>query len=570
MPFKKFAIRVFRKKGRLYLEYFRSPVEREIEDLENLILDRIYRDLLNSIIGLEFVVVERKFHYKVSVLGEYIFSVDIAGQKTRAHLTKEQEEIFNQTFGNVRTMYNNAVAEMESSEKGWNYEYPDYNHFKYRDCLEEISKEEYEIDKGYLEKEKKDYEEAIAIIERRLQDPNDELHNNEAIMRHYNMKEKRQKADEYFVTQRWGKYYYVTRKKKEDFWNVSPSKTFVCGRDHFENALKRYKSGISGKPRFHSKYYRKSFSVKCIYGSNGRDIEVKNPTRKHWGSITVAGLGRIKLSRRMRKLLPAHLVSSNRSLQEITFSKEPSGKFYCSFSVLRVTEVDKFDYLEALNKDKGSVREVEMGRVFELDRVIGVDLGVKNPLTIYDGVKEWVEELEKPFFKYKNELVKAQQEMSKLEKGTEEYRCKKEEVAKIHERIRHFRDNSLHQITNRLTRDFSYIVTENLSVKEMLKDSRFKELHAHIQDLAFYEFTRKLEYKSRWRGKKYWKVDRWFASSQMCSECGKVNPFMKDLSNRVLRCSCGSVLDRDVNAARNLRREGWEHFLREIIDGKSA
>ena len=82
-----------------------------------------------------------------------------------------------------------------------------------------------------------------------------------------------------------------------------------------------------------------------------------------------------------------------------------------------------------------------------------------------------------------------------------------------------------------------------------------------ISDVSWYELTRQLEYKSKWNGRKYIKIDTFYASSQLCSVCGYQNPDTKDLSVRTWICpKCGAEHDRDINAAKNILTEG----LRQI------
>lgn len=82
-----------------------------------------------------------------------------------------------------------------------------------------------------------------------------------------------------------------------------------------------------------------------------------------------------------------------------------------------------------------------------------------------------------------------------------------------------------------------------------------------ISDVSWYELTRQLEYKAKWGGRKYIKIDTFYARSQLCSGCGYQNTEIKDLSIREWLCPvCGAKHDRDINAAKNILAEG----LRQI------
>src|SRR4030042_4344821 len=111
------------------------------------------------------------------------------------------------------------------------------------------------------------------------------------------------------------------------------------------------------------------------------------------------------------------------------------------------------------------------------------------------------------------------------------------------------------------------IHVENLNIKGMSKNHH---LSKSISDASFSEFFRKLEYKYNWYGKEFKKIDRFYPSSQMCSECGLMHSEMKNLSVRVLKCRCGNIMDRDANAAINIYRYGEElRNLTPINGGKT-
>jgi putative transposase len=126
-------------------------------------------------------------------------------------------------------------------------------------------------------------------------------------------------------------------------------------------------------------------------------------------------------------------------------------------------------------------------------------------------------------------------------------------LSKLHARIANIRQDALHKLTSDLTRRFHTIVIEDLNVRGMLKNHH---LARSIADMSFFELRRQLEYKAERRGGLVVMADRWFPSSKTCSACGTVQEKMP-LAIRQWTCpDCGTIHDRDVNAARNLLAYG--------------
>ncbi len=178
---------------------------------------------------------------------------------------------------------------------------------------------------------------------------------------------------------------------------------------------------------------------------------------------------------------------------------------------------------------------------------VGVDLGVKTLATLSNGETF---EAPKPLKKFLSKLKRMQRSLSRREKGSQNRHKLRQKIANVHARITNLRQDSLHKLTCYLTDNFAGIVIEDLNVKGMLKN---RKLSRAIADIGFYEFRRQLEYKYKCKGNYLLIADRWFPSSKTCSNCGQKKNELK-LSERVYQCSaCGHEIDRDLNAAINLK-----------------
>ena len=182
--------------------------------------------------------------------------------------------------------------------------------------------------------------------------------------------------------------------------------------------------------------------------------------------------------------------------------------------------------------------------------VVGVDLGLHDFAVVSDGERVPVPRF---FRQAERALRRAQRVLSRRGKQSRRRLRAKRKVALIHRRIAHQRADFLHKLTTGLVKKYEGIAIEDLSVRGLART----KLGKSVTDASFGEFRRQLEYKTIWHRKHLAVIDRFFPSSKMCHACGAENQALT-LADRSWRCGCGAVQDRDLNAALNIRSEGWK------------
>lgn len=200
----------------------------------------------------------------------------------------------------------------------------------------------------------------------------------------------------------------------------------------------------------------------------------------------------------------------------------------------------------------------ELVRVARPDAAVGIDLGIKSLAVLADSDGNVTEEPNpRHLDRAQKHLRRASRVVSRRrgpDRRTGQKPSRRWEKAnrvrnKVHHRVANLREDTLHKLTTRLSREYGTIVVEDLNVAGM---GRNRRLSRRVADAAFGEIRRQLTYKTRRHGTRLVVADRWFPSSKTCSRCGAVKAKLP-LSVRVFECdTCGLVLDRDENAGHNL------------------
>ena len=202
--------------------------------------------------------------------------------------------------------------------------------------------------------------------------------------------------------------------------------------------------------------------------------------------------------------------------------------------------------------------ETEIEPLEATEKTIGLDLGLKSLIVDSDGKKY---KNHKYLTKSQNKLAKEQRKLFKMVKGSNNRNKQRIKVAKLHKHIQNQRNDYLHKLSKKIIDENQIICIEDLKVKNMEQNHK---LARSIVDASWSRFVSMLIYKADWYNRKVIKVPPTYPSSQLCFKCSYKNSITKNLTIRKWTCpECGTVHDRDINAAKNILSKGIEILTKD-------
>ena len=273
-----------------------------------------------------------------------------------------------------------------------------------------------------------------------------------------------------------------------------------------------------GFPKFKSKKSNRiSYTTNCVNGN----ISIDN--------------GFLKLPKVVLVKLKQHrLILSNYKLKSVTISQTPSGKYYAS--VL-------FEYENQIQEQ-------------ELHDFLGLDFSMHG---LYKDSNGNEPAYPRYYRQAEERLKREQRKLTLMQKGSKNRSKQRIKVANLHEKVANQRKDFLHKQSRQIVNAYDCVCIENLDMKAMSQSLNFGK---SVADDGWGMFVTFLKYKLEETGKRLVKVNKFFASSQICNVCGYKNTATKNLSIRAWDCpKCGAHHDRDINAAINIRNEGMRLVL---------
>ena len=306
----------------------------------------------------------------------------------------------------------------------------------------------------------------------------------------------------------------VIKKANEDYAKVD-SLALCAEYSNLVRGMEMFYRGHSKRPRFKGRNDKHSYTTSQV-NDNIRIVGRK---------VRLPKVGFVKV-RGMREIPNYFKVK-----RAIVF-EDKKGKFYISIV---------FEYDEKFEEDDNKKSLNSKSKVVGLDFKIG-DIFVSSDY--------FIPKYSNKYFKFLDKIPKSQKSVNRKCKFSKNYWKETNKLRRNHRKVVNIRKDMLNKLSSMLALLYGYVIIEDLSIKEIVyKLGKGKNAY----NTSFNAFVKRLLYKFEDR---VIKINKWFPSSKKCSNCGKKKKHLK-LSQRVYRCAfCGNVIDRDLNAAINIRNEG--------------
>lgn len=347
---------------------------------------------------------------------------------------------------------------------------------------------------------------------------------------------KKQKAmmTKIFVSKRFVYNFFLEKAMKNRYIgkaeNIKYLKDILINKHEFlkETEMMILENAINDLDLSFSRCYKglsKTPKLKREYGAQGYRLNFENNNIKVVnGYIKLSNLGYVKAK--------IHRVFNKEKIIYATIKKIANNNYFVNITVIKdFTDLKINDYLH---------------------ETVGIDLGLHTCITESNNNKttmptEKIKSLEKSC----NFLRK---KLDRMVYGSKNYSKTVDKIDKKYLKIRNIKDDFLNKQSTRLIKENKLIAIENLDILKMYQN---KDVAPYLKRIPLSELVTKLDYKSKWYGRELRKIDRYYASSQICSNCNYINKEVKNLDVRTWECpSCHTIHDRDINAAINILKTG--------------
>jgi putative transposase len=312
-------------------------------------------------------------------------------------------------------------------------------------------------------------------------------------------------------------------KKEFEFLKEVDSLALANSQMALNKAFLSFYKGNTKFPKYKAKHRgRRAYTTNCV----NKNIKLDG----NYLTLPKMGAIRIKKHRTLR---------ANGKLKSVTFSQDSDGKYYVSIL---------YEY-----------KMRKRAKTINLDKAVGLDMSMKELFVSSDGQ---IGNYPRYYRAMEEKLAREQRKLSKMVQGSNNYYRQKRKIGKLHAKIKHQRRDFLHQTSRTLVDNYDVICIEDLDMKAMAQALNFGK---SVCDNGWGIFRSQLVYKLAAENKNLVIIDKWFPSSKTCIECGYVHHSLT-LSDRIYICPvCGNIIDRDYQAANNIKNEGFRILLEALL-----